>query len=58
MALRLHACCTAREICRRYLNNATMEAGPTKAYNQDEATGIRLNGPRLKVAAKVHAKKK
>jgi argininosuccinate synthase len=38
---------------------ATMEADPTKAYNQDDATGfIRLNGLRLKVAAKVHAKKK
>ena len=33
---------------------ATMEADPTKAYNQDDATGfIRLNGLRLKVAAKV-----
>jgi hypothetical protein len=39
--------------------NATMEAGPTKAYNQDDATGfIRLSGLRLKVAAKVHGKKK
>ena len=38
--------------------NATMEADPTKAYNQDDATGfIRLNGLRLKVAAKVHGKK-
>jgi argininosuccinate synthase len=38
---------------------ATMEADPTKAYNQDDATGfIRLNGLRLKVAAQVHAKKK
>jgi argininosuccinate synthase len=38
---------------------ATMEADPTKAYNQDDATGfIRLNGLRLKVAAKVHAKRK
>ena len=51
--------------------NATMEADPparpkplrrgegsTKAYNQDGATGfIRLNGLRLKVAAKVHIKK-
>ena len=37
---------------------ATMEADPTKAYNQDDATGfIRLNALRLKVAAKVHAKK-
>src|SRR6267142_149193 len=37
---------------------ATMEADPTKAYNQDDATGfIRLNGLRLKVAAKVHGKK-
>jgi len=36
---------------------ATMEADPTKAYNQDDATGfIRLNGLRLKVAAKVKRK--
>jgi argininosuccinate synthase len=36
---------------------ATMEADPTKAYNQDDATGfIRLNGLRLKVAAKVQRK--
>jgi argininosuccinate synthase len=34
---------------------ATMEADPTQAYNQDDATGfIRLNGLRLKVAAEVH----
>jgi argininosuccinate synthase len=34
---------------------ATMEADPTKAYNQDDATGfIRLNGLRLKVASEVH----
>jgi argininosuccinate synthase len=33
---------------------ATMEADPTQAYNQDDATGfIRLNALRLKVAAKV-----
>ena len=33
---------------------ATMEADPTDAYNQDDATGfIRLNALRLKVAAKV-----
>jgi argininosuccinate synthase len=38
---------------------ATMEADPTKAYNQDDATGfIRLNALRLKVAAKVNSKKK
>ena len=38
---------------------ATMEADPTKAYNQDDATGfIRLNALRLKVAAKVQAKKR
>src|SRR5258706_2443954 len=38
---------------------ATMEADPTKAYNQDDATGfIRLNGLRLKVAAKVPRNKK
>jgi argininosuccinate synthase len=37
---------------------ATMEADPTKAYNQDDATGfIRLNALRLKVAAKVVRKK-
>jgi hypothetical protein len=30
-----------------------------ETYNQDDATGfIRLNGLRLKVAAKVHGKKK
>ncbi len=33
---------------------ATMEADPTQAYNQDDATGfIRLNGLRLKVGARV-----
>jgi argininosuccinate synthase len=38
---------------------ATMEADPTKAYNQDDATGfIRLNALRLKVAAQVHNKGK
>jgi argininosuccinate synthase len=38
---------------------ATMEADPTKAYNQDDATGfIRLNALRLKVGAQVHRKKK
>jgi len=36
---------------------ATMEADPTQAYNQDDATGfIRLNGLRLKVGAGVHGK--
>ena len=36
---------------------ATMEADPTKAYNQDDATGfIRLNALRLKVAAQVQRK--
>ncbi|NCA82103.1 MAG: argininosuccinate synthase [Opitutae bacterium] len=36
---------------------ATMDADPTKAYNQDDATGfIRLNALRLKVAAQVHGK--
>jgi argininosuccinate synthase len=38
--------------------NATMEADPTKACNQDDATGfIRLNALRLKVAAKVQKSK-
>jgi argininosuccinate synthase len=38
---------------------ATMEADPTKAYNQDDATGfIRLNALRLKVAAKVQREKR
>ena len=37
---------------------ATMDADPTKAYNQDDATGfIRLNALRLKVASKVLGKK-
>ncbi|NDF17786.1 MAG: hypothetical protein EB079_07475, partial [Verrucomicrobia bacterium] len=37
---------------------ATMEADPTQAYNQDDATGfIRLNALRLKVAAKVGGRK-
>jgi argininosuccinate synthase len=37
---------------------ATMEADPTRAYNQDDATGfIRLNALRLKVAAKAQEKK-
>jgi argininosuccinate synthase len=37
---------------------ATMEADPTKAYNQDDATGfIRLNALRLKVAAGVRKKR-
>ena len=36
---------------------ATREADPTKAYNQDSAPGfIRLNALRLKVAAKVQRK--
>jgi argininosuccinate synthase len=36
-----------------------MEADPTKAYNQGDATGfIRLNGLRLKVAVQVHRKGK
>lgn len=36
---------------------ATMDADPTKAYNQDDATGfIRLNALRLKVAANVHGR--
>ena len=38
---------------------ATMEADPTKAYNQDDATGfIRLNGLRLRVNAAVHPRGK
>jgi argininosuccinate synthase len=38
---------------------ATMEADPTKAYNQDDATGfIRLNALRLKVAAQVQSKRR
>ena len=35
-----------------------MEADPTRAYDQDDATGfIRLNALRLKVAANVKRKK-
>lgn len=38
---------------------ATMEADPTQAYNQDDATGfIRLNGLRLRVDAQVNSPKK
>lgn len=38
---------------------ATMEADPTQAYNQSDATGfIALNALRLKVAARVHAEQK
>jgi argininosuccinate synthase len=38
---------------------ATMEADPTRAYNQDDATGfIRLNALRLKVEAAVHRERK
>ena len=38
---------------------ATMEADPTQAYNQDDATGfIRLNALRLKVGARVHGKRR
>jgi argininosuccinate synthase len=34
---------------------ATMEADPTKAYNQSDASGfIALNALRLKVAARIH----
>ena len=37
---------------------ATMEADPTKAYNQDDATGfIRLNGLRLRVGSQVNGAK-
>ncbi len=54
------AFCTALETSRHCLHDdmiATMEADPTKAYNQDDATGfIRLNALRLKVAAKVQRK--
>ena len=61
MELKSSEFCMAHAICHRYLNkliNPTMAADPTKAYNQDDATGfIRLNGLRLKVAAKVHKKK-
>ncbi len=38
---------------------ATMEADPSKAYNQEDATGfIHLNALRLKVAARVYGRKK
>ena len=40
-------------------NIVTMEADPTKAYNQDDATGfIKLNALRLRVAARVGRKNK
>jgi argininosuccinate synthase len=38
---------------------ATMEADPTQAYNQSDATGfIALNALRLKVAAKVQGRER
>jgi argininosuccinate synthase len=41
------------------VHSATMEAEPTKACNQDDATGfIRLNVLRLKVVAKVQRENK
>jgi len=41
-----------------YPHIVTMEADPTKAYNQYDATSfIWLNGLRLKVAEKVRRKK-
>ena len=47
----------ADEVC--LTGRKRMKDDPTKAYNQDDITGfIRLNGLRLKVAAKVHGKKK
>ena len=37
------------------VTDRTMEADPTQAYNQNDATGfIALNALRLKVAARVH----
>ena len=58
---RSFACCTGRGIFLLCLTNpqmATMEADPTRAYDQDDATGfIRLNALRLKVAANVKRKK-
>jgi hypothetical protein len=61
MVLKSPACCMARWISRHCLNkhmNATMEADPTKACKQGDATSfIRLNALRLKVAAKVQGKR-
>ena len=58
MASKSPACFMAHKTFLRCLNNDTMEADPTKAYNQDDATGfIRLNALRLKVAAKVQGRK-
>ena len=37
--------------------NTTMQADPTKAFNQDATGFIPLNGLRRKVAAKAHGKK-
>ena len=43
-----------RDLCTVTDMMLTMEADPTKAYDQGDATGfIRLNALRLKVAAKV-----
>ncbi len=57
MVWKSRASCTGHGISRPCLNNATMEADPTKAYDQGDATGfIRLNALRLKVAARVQGK--
>ena len=58
MVLKSRASCTGHGISRPCLTNATVEADPTKAYDQDDATGfIRLNALRLKVAARMHGNK-
>jgi len=45
-------------VARYYQHITTMEADPTQAYNQEDATGfIRLNALRLHVAATVQRKK-
>ena len=50
----LHPRTTAEE---NQVTRATMEADPTKAYNQDDATGFIRLKVAAKVAAKVHKKK-
>ena len=56
-ARKLYADARAFVFCSAALSRKTMEADPTKAYNQDDATGfIRLNALRLKVAAQVSQK--
>ncbi len=54
----IHAAGTKSPVSLYHPDIATMDADPSNAYNQDDATGfIRLNGLRLKVSSLVHNRK-